>query len=140
MDNPPIPFPQPRVHVAPALSPAAHQPASQPAAERPFFPLRRSGNGAATAQTMRLEAVRPAPAEDEDKLPDLPHADVPAFDSPVAETAQTNGSAAAARPKVAAETNPYLSPAAASPEETAAKVNDLEREMARLLGEITGKR
>jgi hypothetical protein len=36
--------------------------------------------------------------------------------------------------------NPYATPSPEAADDTAAKVNDLEREMARLLGEITQKR
>jgi flagellar protein FliO/FliZ len=151
VDNPPIPFPQgraPDLHPiapeeAPSYRPAAHQPLSH-AGDRPFFPLRR----ASAAQPVRIESTRGLgqlrEAEDEPP-PAMPEADPATSQSTGDAGAYVNGhdqpppvhaaEATAAAPNVA----PFPPPP--SPvNDTASKVSDLEREMARLLGEITGKR
>ena len=150
-DNPPIPFPQgraPDLHPAngeelAAFQPAAHQPVSQ-AGDRPFFPLRRASAG----QPSRLEPARTAEQlhESDDEGPRSAMID---GDSRAAADAQpaaeANGrdqsppsfasEAAAAAPNV----TPFPPPPTPA-HDPATKVGDLEREMARLLGEITGKR
>jgi hypothetical protein len=144
-ENPPIPFPQARTHQSPV-----HQPAPAPMAERTFAPARR----AAQPQPTRYEATSAAaPAAPlfqpiAEPLPSTP--EPTRFETSVYEprtiyapNAATNGHQAhkdygngASQP---AATSPFIMPAQAD-SETAAKVNDLEREMARLLGEITANR
>jgi flagellar protein FliO/FliZ len=168
VDNPPIPFPQSRVHQpaapfrsetyqASAPTPAAHQPPPpphQPAApqpiERPFSPARR----APQPQPQRAESA-PAPvapvativqfepmAAEPPLFPDLPPMTADDDEAPPAfmrRAADSNGRA----PFDFADGNEAGPAGSATPgtaEETAAKVNDLEREMARLLGEITSRR
>lgn len=138
-ENAPIPFPQSRVH----------QPAAQPA-ERTFAPVRRT----AQPQPIRTEPVNVpmtgaysfgAMAEPSPVFPE-PTTDSPVYESrtPLAPHSPTNGggqparmdfSNGGSRPPAA---NPFITPAQAD-SDTATKVNDLEREMARLLGEITAK-
>ena len=136
-ENTPIPFPQSRVH----------QPAAQPA-ERTFAPVRR----AAQPQPIRTEHVNGpmtgayplgAIAEPSPVFPEAP-TDSPVYEPrpPYPPHSPTNGSGQPARMDF---TNGSSLPPAASPfitpadSDTATKVNDLEREMARLLGEITAK-
>jgi flagellar protein FliO/FliZ len=150
-DNPPIPFPQgraPDLHPvspedAPAYQPAAHQPASE-LRDRPFFPLRR----ASAAQPVRIESTRSLGQlrEAEDGTPPAMPEAGPVGPPPMADAdANLNGhdqpglihanEAAAA----AVNVTPFPPPPGPA-HDTASKVSDLEREMARLLGEITGKR
>jgi hypothetical protein len=167
-ENPPIPFPQTRpqpvASAAPALRaeptpmpapPPAYPPATAQPIERPFSPIRR-----ATAQAARSEPAAVAPAAPPPPAA-APSPTVVQFEpmaepaplfpemaqAPTYEEAETtfgrrvgdfNGSGEHP-PEAAPDTNPFAVPVLSS-EDTAAKVNDLEREMARLLGEITSKR
>jgi flagellar protein FliO/FliZ len=143
-ENPPIPFPQARIHQSPV-----HQPAPAPMAERTFAPARR----AAQPQPTRYEATSaPAAAPLFQAIAEpLPPTPEPApFETSVYEprtiyapTAATNGHQAhrdyGNGTSQLAAASPFIMPTPAD-SETAAKVNDLEREMARLLGEITANR
>jgi hypothetical protein len=167
VDNPPIPFPQSRVHQpapayrpeayqAPATAPVAHQPAppQQPAApqpiERPFSPARRATQlppqraepaPAPVAPAATIVQFEPMSAEPP-LFPDLPPMTADEDEAPPAfmrRSADGNGQV----PHdfaVGDDAGPGGSAMPGTAEETAAKVNDLEREMARLLGEITSKR
>jgi hypothetical protein len=75
-------------------------------------------------------------------FPELQSGDTGTVETPAAFARRfTDGNGAAAPAEAMAfETSPFVLPASDQPDETAAKVNDLEREMARLLGEITAKR
>jgi len=168
VDNPPIPFPQSRIHqpaavqtpayraeayqppapqpaYQPASPPAAYQPVPQPI-ERPFSPVRRS------AQPVRAEPMPAPPAatvvqfepmeETAPLFPELPPA-TPAYDEPTASASRQMGDGNGQSPLDFGgmrAANPFAAPSPEAADDTAAKVNDLEREMARLLGEITQKR
>ncbi|MEJ0013312.1 MAG: flagellar biosynthetic protein FliO [Bauldia sp.] len=165
-ENSPIPFPTARPQsaagapppsyraenppMAPAASappPPAYPPATAQPIERPFSPIRR-----ATATAPRPEpapAPPPAPtvvqfepmADTAPLFPELPQA--PTYDeaagTPFSRRAGDLNGSGTHEPEPEPEANPYAAPSP-SADETAAKVNDLEREMARLLGEITAKR
>jgi flagellar biogenesis protein FliO len=134
-ENPPIPFPQPRPQPA-----AMHQ---QPAADRSFAPIRR-------ITPARAEAIAPsqAPANEPEPLYVQPIEPMPAPEPAPIYAPSYNAEAATPQRRYSdyvnggaqphQEASPFASPEADS--DTAAKVNDLEREMARLLGEITSKR
>jgi flagellar biogenesis protein FliO len=143
--NPPF-RPEP---AAPPPQPAYQPPTPQPI-ERPFSPIRR-----ATAQSApRPEQAAPPPlaapptvvqfepmSEPAPFFPEMPQA--PTYDDAEAmpfgrRAVDLNGNGAA-EPEAEPEMDPFAAPPS-SADETAAKVNDLEREMARLLGEITSKR
>ncbi len=161
-ENPPIPFPparaqspaampppfRPEPAPAPASPPPSYPPATAQPIERPFSPARR-----ATAQAPRPEPA-PAPmaptpavvqfepmADSAPMFPELPQA--PTYDeaqgTPFGRRVNDLNGSAPHEPEPEPEANPYLDPTPAA-DDTAAKVNDLEREMARLLGEITSKR
>ena len=144
-ENPLIPFPQSRIHQA-----TVHQPTSM--AERTFAPSRRTQ----PQQPARFEAAstpEPVASPFQAITESLPLIREPTpFETPVYEPRTvyapytgTNGNihpahrdygSSASHPAAA---SPFIAPAPAD-SETAAKVNDLEREMARLLGEITANR
>lgn len=89
----------------------------------------------------RIESPAPlaAPEPESDPLfPDLPTAEAGPLDPEPTEGATANGASAETR-TAPREPSPFAKPRA-SEEDTSAKVSDLEREMARLLGEITQKR
>lgn len=165
-ESTPIPFPQARAQSAapayrpePAPMPPAAAPSYPPATalpiERPFSPIRRA---AAQPAPTRPEPAPMAPAtppppaaptavqfepmaEPEPLFPELPPA--PTYEETEATSfgrrvSDMNG-AGTHQPEPEREAAPYAAPAPAA-DDTAAKVNDLEREMARLLGEITAKR
>ena len=121
--QPPVREPEP-VAIAPAPPPP---PAPQPI-ERPFPPLRRAST--------RHEATTTAPAFT-----------APPMSPPPDESTAANGAGDMdalpefLRPRIVEEAASFSVPAPppTPAEEAAAKVNDLEREMARLLGEITQK-
>jgi hypothetical protein len=141
----PPPFrPEPLAQPNPAPS---YQAATPQPIERPFPPLRRTAPAPARAEPpAAVTPSSPAPtavqfepmADVAPLFPELPQA--PTYEETQSEpfgrrAADMNGHGAreeAPEP----EANPFAAPA----EDTAAKVNDLEREMARLLGEITAKR
>jgi hypothetical protein len=93
----------------PAFPAPAPQPAPKPYFSEPAFPQSEPAAAAPLPPPFAMQAPR---AEQFNPM-EVPPAQAPAATAP----------------------NPF----ATSPEETAAKVNDLEREMARLLGEITAK-
>ena len=157
-ENPPIPFPIARPQAAtsmtppyrpepaPASPPPSYPPATAQPIERPFSPIRR-----VAAQALRPEpALQPSPmptvvqfepmAEPAAIFPELPQA--PTYDeidgAPFGRRASDMNGASSHAPEAEPEVNPYAAPTPS--DDTAAKVNDLEREMARLLGEITSKR
>ncbi|HVY20901.1 MAG TPA: flagellar biosynthetic protein FliO [Bauldia sp.] len=156
---PPMPFPQ-RSSAPPPPPPFRPDPATPPPAasysaptpqpiERPYPPLRR-----ASPPPARAEAPPPPPATPQAAptvvqfepmadaaplFPDLPQA--PTYEETQASAfgrrlTDFNGNGAGPEEAPEPEPNPFAAPA----DDTAAKVNDLEREMARLLGEITAKR
>lgn len=149
VENQPIPFPQARIQHIPSAEP------TPAAAERSYAPSRRvstsSGRNesqsppiAATTLSFEAmaEAVSPFPDLQQQAEPPMaaePQAYSPyATSSPYARNGQyANGEQNGAASAPAA--NPFAMPHLVEPD-TAAKVNDLEREMARLLGEITSKR
>ena len=167
VDNPPIPFPQSRIHqptaaqppayrseaYQPAMPQPAHQPPPAPAAyqpvpqpiERPFTPIRRSVQPARAepAAAPATTAIQFEPmAETEPLFPELPPAAPPYEEAPAPtprQIADGNGQSPLDFGGMRAA-NPFATPSPEAAEDTAAKVNDLEREMARLLGEITAKR
>jgi flagellar biogenesis protein FliO len=147
---PPPPF---RPEPTPPPQPAHAAPAPQPQPiERPFSPIRRPAAAppppppvtrpepvsmaapVATPTVVQFEPMsEPAPA-----FPELPQA--PTFEESEAmandhRPSMLNGHGRESEP----ELDPF-SPPHPQADDTAAKVNDLEREMARLLGEITSKR
>ena len=121
------------------------QPQVSPAADRSFFPLRRTG-AARPARSDQTSASASGPAEPSRAAAETPQTGASDDDIPAGEmetAAATNGhgqrtavraeaSDASPTPAVATTTEP-------ASDETTEKVNNLEREMARLLGEITGK-
>lgn len=148
VENPPIPFPQARIQHSPSPEPAT-------TAERSYAPARRASASSGRSESAgppiaasalsfeaMAEAVSPFPDAQANESPSVsaPQGYSPyATSSPYARNGhhangEQNGSASAP-----AETSPYAMPHLVEPD-TAAKVNDLEREMARLLGEITSKR
>jgi hypothetical protein len=169
-ESAPIPFPQARSFQQPSpsvppppfrpepvtITPPAQQAPPQPQPiERPFPPIRRSAAPSATAAApaARSESPPAAPpvgvavvaptivqfepmSEAAPAFPELPQA-------PTYEETMTHGRRASDLNGHGQEPEPELDPFAPphpAPDDTAAKVNDLEREMARLLGEITSKR
>jgi len=167
VDNPPIPFPQSRVHQpAPTYRPEAYQASAAPPVphqtvppqqqatpqpiERPFSPARRTTQPSPQRAEPAPAPVAPAAtivqfepmAAEPPLFPDLPPMTADEDEAPPAfmrRAADGNGQA----PLDFADGNAAGAAGSATPgtaEETAAKVNDLEREMARLLGEITSKR
>ena len=163
-ENPPIPFPQVRVHQQMVHQPAAHQ-AAAPASERAFVPPRRAAQPQAQSQP-QVTRTEPASAvvqfeamaEIAPLFPEIPPTEPPfPAEHPVPGPFPThaesgNGqqphpdfnSAAPARHSAyqpaARAPSPFATPTPDGEDNTAAKVDDLEREMARLLGEITNKR
>lgn len=143
IDNPPIPFP--RANPPQAHQPAAHQPASQQS-ERSFFPLRRAASAAQPARAeplataSRYEEAIDTPAPSSQAQPELALA-AEAAPMVTDHAPRTNGHDRQ-QVEVAPRNEPpsFANATPAVSDEAAAKVNDLEREMARLLGEITGKR
>jgi flagellar biogenesis protein FliO len=166
-ESPPIPFPQTRSFQQSASPPApppfrpdpvtmappaqAAPPQPQPI-ERPFPPVRRPATPPPTpsAPAARNEpppapppaAIAPTIVQFEPMsdtapaFPDMPQA--PTYEESIGGSrrgAALNGHGAESEP----ELDPFAPPHSAA-DDTAAKVNDLEREMARLLGEITAKR
>lgn len=139
-DNPPIPA---NGEERAAFQPAAYQPVSQ-AGDRPFFPLRRASAG----QPSRLEPARTAQQlhETDDEGPRSAMIDADSRAAADAQpAAEANGRdqsppSFASEPAAAAPNVTPFPPPPAPAHDPATKVGDLEREMARLLGEITGKR
>jgi flagellar biogenesis protein FliO len=121
--NPPIPFPAVgRMHAQGGATPSGNDRSPAPA------PRRNVAQSAQAAAAVHFEdAVAATPL-----FPETP--------APPSEFAGGNG---LSRPDFVAESapppNPFAAPQPATDPDTAAKVNDLEREMARLLGEITAK-
>lgn len=125
----PVARQQPLEEVAVPLSPARFVDLSRPTRIEP---------ATATAQFQELPETEPL-------FPELPEGDLPLPPERAAAVAG-NGSEAPAQPSLGLddEMNPpepssFARPAREADDDTAAKVNDLEREMARLLGEITQK-
>jgi flagellar biogenesis protein FliO len=121
--NPPIPFPATgRMHAQGGATPSGND---RNPTHSPRRNIAQSAQAAAAVQFD--EAIATAPLFPE--LPALP-GDHEAGNSQ-------------SRPDFVAESapppNPFATPQPATDPDTAAKVNDLEREMARLLGEITAK-
>lgn len=156
--NPPIPFPQVRPQATPATTSTAPRRSSAPSPQ----PVRSPDHDIAAemASVLRFTPERP----DETLRPEAPpeptkavFADIPAVSRTPAATATPFaprpgpetasladlglGTAIGASATLAAlrQTEPESFPAE-EPDDTATQVSDLEREMARLLGEITAKR
>jgi flagellar biogenesis protein FliO len=146
-DNPPIPFPHARA------APPAPATVAQ-GGDRLFFSSRR----VAQPQMARVERTNPAPfdgvaqfetvAEAAPLFPDVLPAEAPPSEEARAPFPTYPENANGREPHLdfgetgrpaSAESSPMV-PAAGNAAATAAKVNDLEREMARLLEEITVKR
>lgn len=143
--NPPIPFPQIRPQAAATAASAAPRRASPPP---PPPPLERESPDIAAemASILRFSGPEREPAPMEARP--APAAAQPSVAMPMPFTARPPIEEPAARePAPVAATSAtaasYVESASARQDaaaETASQVNDLEREMARLLGEITAKR
>ena len=142
-ENPPIPFPRPQV--ADAGQVEAPRTVTQ-AAGRSFFPLRRVASG---QQPTRVEPTSMPISVPGSDAPEMPMPEVPlAPEAPPATGEPDRTYASEPQPAEAAgagaqpnNISPFAGPSQqpVKPDETATRVNDLEREMARLLGEITGR-
>ncbi len=142
---PPETVPQRRAATRPM--PVATEPLAAVASPS-LRPLPASAHFEEPTRPTRVESVMPPPAESFDRIPDPPAA--PRGEEP--ETAVESPAPVAARapePELRSEPAPAiaLDDSPADPSETpedeqerASKVSDLEREMARLLGEITSRR
>jgi flagellar protein FliO/FliZ len=162
-ENPPIPFTRPQAPQAAERAQAAELPFSfrrassgaQPAAAMPVArrqPIEEVAVPLSPARFVdinRPTRIEPATAaaqfsgmiQAEPRFPDLPAPELsPSHERAAPESGNgldsgapsgTDGDASEA------ETNPFVRPQPDAEDDTAAKVNDLEREMARLLGEIT---
>jgi hypothetical protein len=126
------PSPPARDHDQPSAAQPAYvappaPPPPQPI-ERPFPPLRRPNPTRSETTTPSPAFVAPPPPEEPETPPALNGTDSDALPEFL-------------RPRIVEEAPSFsVPPATTTPaEEAAAKVNDLEREMARLLGEITQK-
>ncbi|HVZ15105.1 MAG TPA: flagellar biosynthetic protein FliO [Bauldia sp.] len=124
-------FPVREPETAAMTPPPSPPPAPQPI-ERPFPPLRRPG-------TARAEPATTAPSFTA-APPSSPPLEMSEGQNGVNGAGDTDALPEFLRPRVVEEAPSFAVPPATTPaEEAAAKVNDLEREMARLLGEITQK-